>query len=389
MRIALIGTRGVPARYGGFETAAEEIGKRLSSSGHRVTVYARGPRKRFDYLGMEVISLPTLRFKATDTLVHTAISMLHALTRRYDAAIVFNAANAPLATLLRLRKVPYAVHVDGLEWKRLKWGPAGRRYYLWSERLATLTANALIADARGIQEYYSERYDTPSVYIAYGAPQRSVDTYDGLATLGLEPGEYHLLVARIEPENFVDLSVSGFVESSAHYPLVVVGSAPYGAEYMSKVRDAADEDPRVHFLGGVWDQDLLDQLYANARSYIHGHSVGGTNPSLLRAMGYGAPVLAYDVVFNREVLGPDGQFFATSTALRELVEWAERAPDEAHAMARACQRRARALFDWDEVTRSYELLCEQLRAAGARGNVTEAQMGSVAPSRAREYHVQL
>jgi glycosyltransferase involved in cell wall biosynthesis len=323
---------------------------------------------------MDVISLPTLRFKATDTLAHTALSVLHALTRRYDVAIVFNAANAPLATLLKLRGVPYAVHVDGLEWKRLKWGPAGRRYYLWSERLATRTANALIADAKGIQEYYSDRYGTPSVYIAYGAPQRSVETSDRLETLELLPGEYHLLVARIEPENFVDLSVAGFVGSDARYPLVVVGGAPYGADYMSRVRQAAGEDPRVRFLGSVWDQELLDELYGNACSYIHGHSVGGTNPSLLRAMGYGALVLAYDVVFNREVLGPDGRFFTTSADLTRLVEWAEREPDDAQRLAQACQRRARSLFDWDDVTRSYELLCEQLRAVGPHGHVTEAQL---------------
>jgi glycosyltransferase involved in cell wall biosynthesis len=374
MRIALIGTRGVPARYGGFETAVEEIGKRLVGSGHDVTVYSRGAYRKFSHMGMKVISLPTLRLKSTDTLAHTTISILHIFTTRYDAAVVFNAANAPLAIPLKLKKLPYAVHVDGLEWKRLKWGPIGRRYYLWAERVATKTANGLIADAKGIQQYYLDNYDTSSVYIPYGAPQQSVAISNKLTALELTPNSYHLLVARFEPENYVDLSVAGFVSSNAKYPLVVVGSAPYGADYISEVHAAANGDSRVRFVGSIWDQDLLDQLYAHACSYIHGHSVGGTNPSLLRAMGLGALVFAYDVIFNREVLGPDGRFFSVASDLAQLVEWAEQQPEAAHGVAYSCQQRARTLFDWDTVAGRYELLCAQLQAVGSHGYVTEAQM---------------
>ena len=371
VKIAFIGTRGVPARYGGFETAVEEVGKRLAARGHDVTVYSRGSPSAPRYLGMEVVNLPTLHLKVTDTLAHTALSVSHALTRNYDAALVFNAANAPLATLLKSRGIPYALHVDGLEWKRLKWGRLGRRYYLSSEALATRTANALIADARAIQRYYVERYDAKTVYVAYGSPAPLAGPPTRLGELGLAQSAFHLLVARFEPENFVDQSVAGFVRSKADYPLIVVGSAPYGADYTRKIHAAANGDPRVQFLGGVWDQPLLDELYAYCCSYIHGHTVGGTNPSLLRAMGLGAVVLAKDVVFNREVLGPNGHFFESGDDLVPLIEWAETDPAASASSAAEMQSRARTLFDWDEVATRYEWLCVRLQQRGARGRVTD------------------
>jgi glycosyltransferase involved in cell wall biosynthesis len=309
---------------------------------------------------MSLVCLPTLQFKATDTLVHTTLSVGHALFARYDAVIVFNAANAPVATLLKVRRTPYAVHVDGLEWQRLKWGRVARRYYLWCERLATRTATALIADAHGIQSYYSRRYSVPSVYIPYGVPAHTPGASSGLHELDLIPGRYHLIVARLEPENHVHLGIAGFAASGAKYPLVVVGDAPYGGQYVQSIRKAAAPDGRIRLIGSVWDQDLLDQLYANASSYIHGHSVGGTNPSLLRAMGCGAPVLAYDVVFNREVLGRHGRFFSTPGDLAPLVQWAEDAPSEASHMAVRAQARASDLYDWDEVATDYERLLAEL-----------------------------
>jgi glycosyltransferase involved in cell wall biosynthesis len=180
---------------------------------------------------------------------------------------------------------------------------------------------------------------------------------DRLADLGLTPDGYHLVVARFEPENHVHMIVEGYVRSAARKPLVVVGSAPYSDEYTARVRRAADE--RVHFLGGVWDQDQLDQLYANAYTYLHGHSVGGTNPSLLRAIGAGAAVLAYDVDFNREVVADAGRFFVSPADVATLVDAAEADPVP---VARA-GRRASTLaknYDWDDVASGYEDLALRL-----------------------------
>lgn len=367
LRIAMIGTRGVPARYGGFETAVEEVGSRLAERGHHVRVYCRnGNSEAGDaFAGMELVHLPALRHRALETLSHTGVSVAHLLTRRTDVAFVFNAANAPFLPLLRAARVPVATHVDGLEWKRTKWSASGKRYYRWAEGVAVRQSDALIADARGIADYYRAEFGADTRLIAYGAPIVAAGT-DRLAELGLEAGRFHVAVARFEPENHVHLVVEGYVASSATQPLVVVGSAPYTDEYTRRVHAAAGGDPRVRFLGGVWDQELLDQLYANATTYLHGHSVGGTNPSLLRAIGAGTATIAYDVAFNREVLGGNGWYFPDAPAVARAIELAEAAPQEVARRGAALLDRARD-YSWDDVASGYEMLAADLRAGRVHG----------------------
>ncbi|MBT1257655.1 DUF1972 domain-containing protein [Rhodococcus erythropolis] len=362
MRIAMIGTRGVPARYGGFETAVEEIGSRLVEGGHEVVVYCRGKNRSPSYRGMERIPLPALKHPILETLSHTALSVGHLLRHRCDAAIVFNAANAPLLPAIRAARIPVAVHVDGLEWKRGKWGPVGRRYYLVNERVSVWLADELISDAEGIADYYRERYDTPSMFLPYGAPIRDSTDLSRLSELDLTEHGYHLVVARLEPENQVDRIIEGYLQSDAQLPLIVVGSVPYESEHEKRVNELAASDSRIRQLGGVWDQDLLDTLYAGAASYLHGHTVGGTNPSLLRAMGAGANVIAWDVNFNREVLGDNGVFFNGLTQLSAALEETESDPTAAAERGLRARAHAAATYRWDEVTKGYEQLCEEMRA---------------------------
>jgi glycosyltransferase involved in cell wall biosynthesis len=361
MRIAMIGTRGVPARYGGFETAVEEVGRRLTRRGHDVTVYCRNPHQTLtSYQGMRLVNLPALRRRHLETLSHTFLSVVHAtMKRRPDVAVVFNAANAPLLPMLRAAGIPLAVHVDGLEWKRGKWAGAGARYYRWAEKKSVEIADALIADARGIADHIAESYGRDSIYIPYGAPLVRPG-HERLGQLGLASRSFHLVVARFAPENHVTEIVAGYVASAARNPLVVVGSAPYDNEYTQQVHAAADRDPRVMFLGSVWDQGLLDQLYANALSYIHGHSVGGTNPSLLRAMGAGAPVTAYDAVFNREVVNGHARYWMAPSEVALAVIGDEQ--DAVSAIERGEKGRdhAELTYRWDEVADEYEQLCLNL-----------------------------
>lgn len=370
MRIAMIGTRGVPARYGGFETCVEEVGARLADRGHDVTVYCRqhvsaqGARPEH-YRRMRLVWLPAMQSRTLETLSHTALSVAHVAARGADAAFVFNSANAPLLPALRARGIPVATHVDGLEWQRAKWSGLGKAYYRHSEAWAVRLSDALIADARGIADYYRKEFSAQTSEIAYGAPLIESEKPENIvAQWGLKPGEYHLVVARFEPENHVDVIVRGYAASQATKPLVVVGSAPYSDEYTKGVQAAADH--RVRFLGGVWDQALLDELYACAFVYWHGHSVGGTNPSLLRAIGAGAATCAFDVPFNREVLGESGQFFtgdASVTALCEAVE-----ADAAEVRRRGDMARQRAAaYDWDDVAAKYEELAKQLAAGNTPG----------------------
>ena len=364
MRIALIGTRGVPARYGGFETCVEEVGTRLAARGHDVIVFCRPTHDEDDspspletYRGMQLVQLPIVRKRSLETLLHTALSVFHRSLRQADAAIVFNAANSPLLPVLRARRIPVATHVDGLEWLRAKWGGAGQRYYRLAERLAVRWSDGIIADAQGIADYYLAEFATPSTLIAYGAPIVTSTDPGRLEELDLSPGKYHLVVARFEPENHVLDIVRGYEQSGAELPLVVVGSAPYADAYTAEIRAVAGQ--RVRLLGGVWDQEQLDQLYGHALTYLHGHSVGGTNPSLLRAAGAGAFTIAYDVAFNREVLGAGAAYFSTTgDVARELL--AAEADPAATTLQGAQLQKAVERYNWDDVADGYEVLCREL-----------------------------
>jgi glycosyltransferase involved in cell wall biosynthesis len=357
----MLGTRGVPPRYGGFETAVDEIGRRLVARGHEVIVYCRNPGQTLRvHEGMRLVNLPAVRRRSLETLSHTGLATLHVAVRtRPDVALLFNAANAPFVPLLRASGIPTAVHVDGLEWKRAKWQGLGAHYYRVAERWSARWADAVVADARGIADLLLAAHGRESVFIPYGATVVDPPA-DRLGEFGLEPDGYHLVVARFEPENHLDALVAGRLRSSAVKPLVVVGGAPYAESYESRVRALAAGDPRVRFLGPVWDQDLLDQLYAHATSYLHGHSVGGTNPSLLRAMGAGSSVTAWDVVFNREVTGGLARFVTGADDVAGALAADEDDPAGTTERAEALRGHARCAYRWDDVAAGYERLCIKL-----------------------------
>jgi glycosyltransferase involved in cell wall biosynthesis len=282
-------------------------------------------------------------------------------------AIVFNCANSFLLPMLRSRGIPTALHVDGLEWQRSKWGRVGKRYYRAAEAFSPRAADALIADARGIQTYYHTRFGAPSVYLPYGAPLRHRKASDDalLRKIGVVSRGYHLVVARQEPENQTDRIMVGYMRSNARLPLVVVGGNPYPTKFTEQLSVLAQADPRIRPLGSVWDQELLDALYANCLSYVHGHSVGGTNPALLRAMGAGAATIAFDVSFNREVCGVSARYFSDPSSIAVAIEEAETSPTEFDAMGQAGRARAQSLYTWEGVADGYERLC--LRLAGQVG----------------------
>jgi glycosyltransferase involved in cell wall biosynthesis len=360
----MVGTRGVPAQYGGFETCVEEVGARLAARGHDVIVYCRTTRadsneRPTSYRGMTLVHHRAIRRRSLETLSHTAGSVAHLTAHPVDTVLLFNAANAPLLPVLRARGLPVATHVDGLEWRRAKWSGAGRRYYRIAESLAVRWSDAVIADAAGIREYYELEFGAHAQLISYGAPDISSQRPALLAPLDLDPRGYHLVVARFEPENHIDMIVDGYCASRARLPLVVVGAAPYADAYTARVKARADA--RVRFLGAVWDQELLDELYANALIYLHGHSVGGTNPSLLRAIGAGAATDAFSVSFNREVLGDAGRYWSTAADVAVLVESAEADRPATLARGERCRTRAGA-YRWDDVAADYEALCRRLAA---------------------------
>ena len=361
MRIAIVGTRGVPARYGGFETAAEEIGIRLADWGHEVVVYCRNPGQTLhEYHGMELVNLPAVRVKAFETFSHTGLSAIHALARdRPDVVFLFNAANAPYVSLFQSAGIPVAIHVDGLEWRRAKWGKRASAYYRWAEEHGTRTAQAVIADSLGIVDHLRTEHGVLATYIPYGAPI-VVPNPRLLAEVGLSSSGYHLAVARFEPENYLKEIVSGYVSSKCTLPLVVVGDSAYGDTCRKEIVSAARRDPRVRFLGSVWDQDLLDALYAGSASYLHGHSVGGTNPSLLRAMGAGAPVIANAVPFNREVARDNGRYFTTPDDVARECAFVEADPEAARTRGQSGRTDVAERYQWEQVADQYDKLAHSL-----------------------------
>jgi glycosyltransferase involved in cell wall biosynthesis len=362
MKIALLGTRGIPANYGGFETFAEELSTRLAARGHAVTVYCRSNTvgKNGDaYRGVRLALLPTIPHKYFDTLAHTFLSTLHLLLRRFDVVLYCNGANAVFTPLPRLLGMPTVLNVDGLERQRRKWNALARGWYRFSERLSTWFPTAVVSDARVIQQYYTETYAKSTQCIAYGAETGKVESSGTLERWGLRPGEYFLYVSRMEPENNALLVVRAFERARVDKKLLMVGDAPYAADYIRQVKQTSD--PRIVFPGAVYGQGYRE-LQSHCFAYIHATEVGGTHPALIEAMGRGCVVLYLDTPENREVAGEVGMAFPHSEeALARAIEAvAGRPEEERRQMGCAALEAARRRYDWEAVVDAYEKLFASL-----------------------------
>lgn len=357
MKFAILGTRGIPAGYGGFETFAEELSTRLAERGHQVTVYCRRKHTSSHYRGVRLVWLPTIRHKYLDTVVHTFLSTLHLLMRRQDSVLYCNAANAVFTILPRLAGIPVALNVDGLERKRRKWNRLARAWYLLSERLATWFPSAVVTDARVIERYYLERYGKASVFIPYGTPAGKVASVGALERLGLTPGGYLLYVSRMEPENNALLVRQAFERVDAEVKLVLVGDAPYASDYLGRVRDTAD--PRVVLPGAIYGLGY-HELLSHCLAYIHATEVGGTHPALIEAMGRGCLTLYLNTPENAEVAGEAGIEFEKDN-LSERIQAALRMDENTRETYRQrAMDRVRLHYNWERVTDAYEELLVRL-----------------------------
>jgi len=362
MRIAILGTRGIPASYGGFETFAEHLSTRLVARGHEVTVYCRAhyvsPRQ-LEYHGVRLRVLPTIRHKYFDTIVHAFLSALHAVPSRFDAALICNAANAPFAPILRFTGTPVAINVDGLEHKRKKWNWLGRRYYLAAERLATILPNVTVTDAQVIHDYYMARYNAPSTMIAYGSEVERRPDRETVRRWRVEPNRYVLYVSRLEPENNAHLVIEAFKRVRTAYRLLIVGDAPYAHEYIKDLRARARGDKRIIFTGFVFGQDYR-ALQQNAYCYVHATEVGGTHPALLEAMGYGNCVLTLGTPENIEAVGDAGISYTDEFDLAEKLQRVLRDGSLVHAFRNRAQLRVQEYYDWDRIVDQYEQLFAEM-----------------------------
>ena len=362
MKIALIGTRGVPANYGGFETCVEELGKRLVERGHSVTVYCRKNsynERPPQYLGMDLIYLPSFRLKVFETLSHTTLSMFHAITQSYNILMVFNAANSPTLLIPRMVGKKIAINTDGLEWKRGKWGKWGRRYYKIAEWLSTKLADRLVSDSRAIQNYYRKTYGAESTYIAYGAYIATSQKPKLLEKYGLQQNEYFLQITRFEPENNPLLTIQAYRKLQTDKKLVLIGGVPYPSLYAKQIITSSDKD--IILPGFIYDKEMINELWCNCFAYIHGNEVGGTNPALLQSMASSAFTIAVDVDFNRDVLDDGGIFYEkTVDSLVGKMKWALDNGMLLDDYRKRAVNSIHSYYSWDQVAEQYESLFAEL-----------------------------
>jgi glycosyltransferase involved in cell wall biosynthesis len=321
-------------------------------------VYCRShyvPKTLKTHRGAQLVVLPTLELKYTDTVIHSLLSILHAVTRKYDLILICNAANSIYAWLPRLFGVKVAVNVDGIERLRGKWNRLGKAYYRLGEYFSTWFPNAMVTDAKVIERYYWERYKAESVFIPYGTQLRKTQSRETVDRLGLTPGGYYLYVSRLEPENNAHLVVEAFQKVRTERKLLVVGDAPYSDDYIAMLRRS--RDPRILFPGAIYGDGYL-QLQANAFCYIHATEVGGTHPALIEAMGQGNIIVSNNTPENSEVLGGTGLLYQKNnvSSLIQFLQMVEDDPEKFADLRAAALDRARTAYSWDAVIDSYERL---------------------------------
>jgi glycosyltransferase involved in cell wall biosynthesis len=352
-------------RFAGFEAAFSEIAPRLVREGFDVTIYCRKheyPRelRRKQNEGVKLVYMPSYGGKNFAGLFSTLLAVLHALIfRRFDVYFFVNVGMGYHCALARLFGKRVAMNVDGLDWRRDKWGRLGKLYFYTAAQTAVRVCNRLVTDAEAMRQFYLEHFRTDSTMIAYGTYIASSTQPELIAQYGVVPREYYLVVSRLIPENTLDVIVREYVASGSEKPLLIVGSANYESPFHQTLRALANE--RVHFVGHVHDQAALRELWCNCFAYFHGHSVGGTNPALLNAMGYGACVLALDTVFNREVLAGTGMLWATEQgALAGMIRTLDADPSLAEAMRQKPRRRIQEAYTWERITAQYSALFREL-----------------------------
>jgi glycosyltransferase involved in cell wall biosynthesis len=361
LSVALLGTRGIPASYSGFETCVEQLGQRLAQRGHQVTVYCRSHHITYEgthYKGMRLVKLPTIANKYLDTLVHSFLSSLHALPRRYDVGLYFIAGNSPVTWIPRLVGTKTILNVDGLDWKREKWPFLAKRYIQVAEYLATRLPTAYLTDSRIVQAYYRDRFRSEPPYIPYGSEVEVRPPGGTLAHFDLQPGKYVLFVGRLVPENCAHHLVDAFHGLDTSLKCVIVGDAAYATDYIVALKASAQDDPRVTFAGYVFGEGYYE-LGSNAGIFVETSGVGGTHPALVEAMAFGNCVVVHNTAENLETIGDAGFAYdgkAGAGSLRQMLRDLLRQPALVEEYRQRARKRAQSCYSWEAVTDAYERL---------------------------------
>lgn len=367
--VAIIGTRGYPSYYGGFETAVRNLAPYLAGHGWEVSVYSRPGAVRLDDpdrdLRVRTVMTRGLERKSVSTLSYGWSAAHHAARQKPDVALVMNVANGYWLPILRRAGIPTLVNVDGIEWDRAKWGRFAKSVFRSGARMTARFATKTVCDSKEIARRWNAEFGTVGHFIPYGG-----DVIDEV--LPIEPGlahrEYVLAVARFVPENTIPEFFTAVPTIAERADVVIVGSSGYGGALDEHARQLSERFERVHWLGHISDDRRLFGLWQHAGVYFHGHSVGGTNPALVQAMACGAPVVARDTPFNREVLGPSGLFVGpTASRISEQVLALLGSVQTQREQAEVNLMRARTHYNWEDVNAQYESCLRELSATGRVG----------------------
>lgn len=352
--VAIIGTRGYPSYYGGFETAVRKLVPYLADRNWQVTVYGRHNATKLDDLTadsrIQHVITAGIEKRSLSTLSYGLTSVLHAVRTKPDVALVMNVANGFWLPLLKLRGIPTLVNVDGMEWERAKWGRIARGMFRLGAKLTARFADELVSDAQEIRRRWRDQFHRDTTFIPYGGETVPIlKPEEGLNRRG-----YVLVVARFVPENTIREFFEAADQLAGDWPVVVVGSSGYGGELDQLAEKLAEKHPKFHWLGRINDDARLFALWQHAGVYFHGHSVGGTNPALVQAMATGVPIVALDTPFNREVLGDDSIFTSNSPrdiceSILSLMESAENQEMD----SKKNHQRARDFYSWESVLATY------------------------------------
>jgi glycosyltransferase involved in cell wall biosynthesis len=357
LKISIIGSRGYPYVYSGYETLVKNIGERMVAKGAQITVYCHSylfDQKPKQLNGIHLKYIPTIKSKSLSQPIHSFLAFWHAAFSNADVVLVLNVSNGPFGIITRLFKKPTLINVDGLEWMRPKWKGFGAIYFKWAAKMAVKWMDLIVTDAIAMQTIYKNEFNAESVVITYGADSNKGASEALLNKWQLQSQDYYLIVGRMIPDNNSDIIIEGFINSSSTKKLVIVGDVPYQDAYATKIKSYQDD--RLVFTGYITNGDELASLYKYCFAYMHGHEFGGTNPTLLKAMANGCAIGAIDTVFSREVLQNDqfGTYFKKDIyALSNWFQWAEANPEKLSALRLILSNGLNEKYDWDLVTDLY------------------------------------
>ncbi len=365
MKIAIIGTRGVPSKYGGFETFAEEVSTRFVKLGYKTVVYGRPEyysesEKNSQYKGIRTVYLNSIKIKQFETILHSLKCTFHSIfIEKVDAVILCNVANSLNLPILKIFGKKVLINVDGLEWKRNKWSRTAKTVFKLFERIGAFFGKKnIVTDSMEISKYYKEKFDVTAKFIPYGGKiLQSSDTIpvtDMEKRFGIKKDEYFLQITRFVPENNVYHILKNFIKSKTKKKFLLVGGDHYHGKYCSKIKQISKKDDRILLTGFIYDKKLIDTLLYNTFAYIHGNEVGGTNPALLQAMGGENIIFSIDTVFNKEVLKSTGIYFERSGYdLEKKINILEENPESSETLPGQAIKNLRINYNWDNIARRY------------------------------------